>query len=296
MKKTVLPFFLLLFFQNTYSQYKVDSMCGAKVNLDKNGKLLARYQPDVPGASYVKGVQMAVDFLKKCPVSATNKLPLYLTHCSMYRDGKGGFVGSTWPHNPIVVNGGLVQSLAIDWRNFSGDEAMIAIAKQALDHQLKFGTTPASWEWANVPYASSEAGEIIYDGASRFDTAVTDENKGRGDGSYVLECDKVGEMGIHYLKFYEITLDEKYLQAAIDCADALAKHVRTGTNNANGINWQNLELTSPWAFRVRAEKGEVLEQYTSHVVENLRLLDELLRIKANIKLGAEKIVAYKKSK
>jgi len=295
MKKTLLSFVLFFVFQHSYSQYKVDSMCGAKVNLDKNGKLLGRYHPAVPGAAYVKAVQMAVDFLKKCPVSPTNKLPLFLTHCSMYRDGKGGFTGSSWPHNPIVVNGGLVQSLAIDWRNFTGDEAMITIAKQALDHQLKFGTTPANWEWANVPYASSDAGEIIYDGASRFDTAVTDENKGRGDGSYVLECDKIGEMGIHYLKFYEITEEQKYLQAAIDCADALAKHVRKGAHGAGGLEWKSLVLTSPWAFRVKAEKGEVLEQYTSHVVENLRLLDELLRIKANIKLGAEKIGAYKKA-
>ncbi|MEO5592422.1 MAG: hypothetical protein ABIR15_02680 [Chitinophagaceae bacterium] len=292
MRKILLSFILFFCFQHSYSQYKVDSMCGAKVNLDKNGKLLARYQPAVPGASYVKGVQMAVDFLKKCPVSPTDKLPLYLTHCSMFRDGKGGFTGSTWPHNPIVVNGGLVQSLAIDWRNFTGDEAMIDIAKQALDHQLKFGTTPANWEWANVPYASSEAGEIIYKGASRFDTAVTDENKGRGDGSYVLECDKIGEMGIHYLKFYEITEEQKFLQAAINCADALAKHVRKNVHGAAGLQWKNLVLTSPWPFRVKAEKGEVLEDYTSHVVENLRLLEELLRIKDRIKLNNEKITAY----
>jgi len=190
---------LLTLFSN--AQYKVDSMCGAKVNLDKSGKLLARYKPQTPGASYAVAVKLAVDFLKSCPVSPKNNLPLYLTHCSMYRDGKGGFTGSTWPHNPIVVNGGLVQSLAVDWRNYSGDESMIAIARQALDHQIKYGTTQANWAWASVPYASSEAGEIIYDGASRFDTAVTDENKGRGDGSYVLEVDKIGEMGIHYLKF-----------------------------------------------------------------------------------------------
>lgn len=267
-------------------------MCGAKVNLDKNGKLLSRYKPTVPSASYVKVVQLAIDFFKNCPLSPTNKLPLYITHCSMCRDGKGGFVGSTWPHNPIVVNGGLVQSLAIDWRNYSGDESMIDIARKALDHQIEYGTTPANWDWANVPYASSEAGEVIYDGASRFDTAVTDENKGRGDGSNVIECDKVGEMGIHYLKFYEITGEKKYLEVAIKCADALAKHVRVGTNTV-GLNWQNLAITSPWPFRVKAEKGEVLEAYTSHVVENLRLLDELLRIKSLIKLTNEQEITFK---
>jgi len=292
MKKIVLSFICLFCFLHSYNQYKVDSMCGAKVNLDKSGKLLARYKPTIPGAAYVKAVQLAVDFLKNCPLSSSINLPLYITHCSMYRDGKGGFVGSSWPHNPIVVNGGLVQSLAIDWRNYSGDESMIDIARNVLDHQIKYGTTPANWDWGSVPYASSEAGEIIYDGASRFDTAVTDENKGRGDGSYVLECDKIGEMGIHYLKFYEITEEQKYLQAAIDCADALAKHVRKGAHGAGGLEWKSLVLTSPWPFRVKAEKGEVLEEYTSHVVENLRLLEGLVRIKDRIKLSSEKLAAY----
>ncbi len=275
------------------AQYKVDAMCGAKVNLDKAGKLLARYQPQTPGASYVVGMKLAVDFLKNCPVSPTNGLPVYLTHCSIYRDGKGGYVGSDWPHNPIVVNGGLVQSLAIDWRIYSGDESVIDIARRALDHQIEFGTTPANWQWARVPYASSDAGAVVYQGASRFDTAMTDENRGRGDGSFVLEADKIGEMGIHYLKFYQITGETKYLDAAVQCADALAKHVRKSGNGARGLEWKKLGITSPWPFRVRAETGDVLEDYTSHVVENLRLLDELLRIKERIKLPDEKAGAYK---
>jgi hypothetical protein len=286
-------FIALLFLSHlSQSQYKVDSMCGAKVNLDKAGKLLARYQPGTPGASYAIGVKLAVDFLKNCPVSPKNGLPLYLTHCSMYRDGKGGFVGSDWPHNPIVVNSGLVQSLAIDWRIYSGDESMVALTRRALDHQIEFGTTPAAWKWAKVPYASSDAGEKIYDGASRFDTAVTDENRGRGDGSFVLEVDKIGEMGIGYLKFYQLTGEQKYLDAALHCADALAKHVRKGVHGAGGLNWKTLVLTSPWAFRVRAENGEVLEDYTAHVVENLRLLDELVRTKDRIRLSKEKQDAY----
>ena len=275
------------------AQYKVDSMCGAKVNLDKEGKLLARYEPQTPGAAYAIAVKLAVDFLKSCPVSPKNNLPLYLTHCSMYRDGKGGYVGSDWPHNPVVVNSGLVQSLAIDWRNYSGDESVVAIARKALDHQIDFGTTPANWEWAGVPYASSDAGAVIYQGASRFDTARTNENRGRGDGSFVLECDKIGEMGIHYVKFYQITGEEKYLTAALRCADALARHVRKSGNGSGGLDWKKLAITSPWPFRVRAETGEVLEDYTSHVVDNLRLLDELLRIKDRIKLPEEKAVAYR---
>jgi hypothetical protein len=295
MKTFLVTLSALLLFHVSEAQYKVDSMCGAKVNLDKSGKLLARYNPQTPGASYAVAVKLAVDFLKNCPVSPKNKLPLYLTHCSMYRDGKGGYYGSDWPHNPIVVNGGLVQSLAIDWRNYSGDESVVDIARKALDHQIEFGTTPANWEWAKVPYASSEAGDPIYDGASKFDTARTEENKGRGDGSFVLEIDKIGEMGIHYLKFYQITGEVNYLNAAIDCADALAKHVRKGVHNEKGLEWKTLALTSPWPFRVKAEKGEILEEYTSHVVENLRLLDELVRIKDRINLPTEKLDGYRKA-
>jgi len=296
MKQTLL---ILLFLTGTFlsasAQYKVDTMCGAKVILDKNGKLLPRYEPQTPGAGYVKALELAVNFWKNCPLSKDNNLPLYITHCSMYRDGKGGFFGSSWPHNPIVVNAGMVQSLAIDWRNYSGDESMLDIARKGLDHQIKYGTTPADWEWASVPYASSEAGEIIYDGASKFDTAVTEENIGRGDGSFVLEVDKIGEMGIHYLKFYQITSEKKYLDAAVQCADALAKHVRKGKNDNRGLYWPKLEITSPWPFRVKAEKGNVTEEYTSHVVENLRLMDELIRIKDREKLPPEKVAAYQKA-
>jgi len=294
-KALILQFIFIGMFFCASAQYKIDTMCGAKVMLDKNGKLLSRYEPQTPGAGYVKAVELAVGFWKNCPLSKENNLPLYITHCSMYRDGKGGFFGSSWPHNPIVVNAGMVQSLAIDWRNYSGDESMLDIARKGLDHQLKYGTTPADWEWASVPYASSEAGEVIYDGASKFDTAVTEENIGRGDGSFVLEVDKIGEMGIAYLKFYEITSETKYLEAAVQCADALAKHVRKGKNDNRGLYWPKLEITSPWPFRVKAEKGVVTEEYTSHVVENLRLIDELLRIKDREKLPAEKVAAYQKA-
>lgn len=293
--KSIVSFCFLFSTAFCSAQYKVDSMCGAKVNLDGNGKLLGRYNPGTPGASYTIAVKSAVNFWKNCPRSSVNNLPLYITHCSMYLDGKGGFVGSTWPHNPVCVNAGMVQSLAIDWRNYSGDTTMIDIARKGLDHQLQYGTTPANWSWANVPYASSEAGEIIYDGASKFDTAVTEENMGRGDGSFSLEIDKVGEMGIAYLKFYQLTGERKYLDAAVNCADALCKHVRTGTNTGHEIEWKDLSLTSPWPFRVKAQTGEVQEAYTSHVVENLRLLDELVRIKDLIQLPVEKISVYNKT-
>jgi len=31
----------------------------------------------------------------------------------------------------------MVQSLAIDWRNYSADESMVDIARKGIDHQLQ---------------------------------------------------------------------------------------------------------------------------------------------------------------
>lgn len=102
-KNLVIGLLLVGTFISISAQYKVDTMCDAKVILDKSGKLLSHYDPKTPGTGYVKAVKLAVDFWKNCPNDPNNKLPLYLTHCSMYRNGKGSFYGSTWPHNPIVV-------------------------------------------------------------------------------------------------------------------------------------------------------------------------------------------------
>jgi len=273
--------------------YPVDTLCGAKVNLDQDGKLLARYAPETPGAGYVQAVQLAVDFWKQCPSDPRNGLPLYLTFCSCHGSRQGGLRGSNWPHNPAVVNAGMVQSLAVDWRNFTGDQSLLAIARRGLDLHLQHGTTPTNWDWAGVPYASSDPGSTNYHGCARFDNTKEPRMLGRGDGTGVVEADKIGDLGMGYLTFYEITGEAPYLAAALRCADALVKHARPGPHGGRELNMRNLALQSPWPFRVRAEKGEVLEDYTAHVVDNLRLLEELVRIQDRIQLPADKARAYR---
>src|SRR5260370_7824274 len=84
-----------------------------------------------------------------------------------------------------------------------------------------------------------------------------------------IESDKGGELGIGYTLFYELTGDRKYLEAAINCANALAKHVRPGNDEH-----------TPWPFRVYAKTGEVLagEENGGIVASSLRLFDELIRL------------------
>ena len=86
-----------------------------------------------------------------------------------------------------------------------------------------------------------------------------------------IETDKVGELGTGYALFYKLTGERKYLDAAIRCAQALARHVRPGDADH-----------TPWPFRVDARTGVTLalEEYGGDVAGPLRLFDELIRLNA----------------
>ncbi|MBL4879816.1 MAG: hypothetical protein JKX82_00695 [Oleispira sp.] len=103
-------------------------------------------------------------------------------------------------------------------------------------------------------------------------------------------------MGFAYLSFCEISGDEKYLDAAIHCADALAKNVREiKTEESKDENYKILTDRSPWPFRVNAQSGEVIDEYCSNILEPIKLLREIIRIKDKIHLSESKNYLYEKS-
>jgi hypothetical protein len=190
--------------------------------------------------------------LNRIPVDPSNGLKVYFTQ-SEY--DPASLTGSGWPNNPAGKNAMLAESAALYYA-YSGNRGVIDLVRALLDHQLQFGTTPASNVWGNVPWSTARAGSVTYG------------NDDMQEGVGVLEPDKVGELGFHgYLRFWQITGDLRYRDAAIACADALVKNVRAG--NAT---------ESPWPFRVRAQDGHIVEQYTAHVIAPIRLLDELIRL------------------
>jgi len=131
-----------------------------------------------------------------------------------------------------------------------------------LDYQLANGTSPAGWEWPRVPFATSCAGE------RRYGRCLAGLPRHFYGG---IEPDKVGLLGLGYLRFYELTGGRRYLSAAVAAGDALARHVRAGDPRH-----------TPWPFRVSARTGAVLDnaQFGGLVVGPLRLLDELIEIGA----------------
>ncbi len=294
---------LLCFFCNAITAQIVVPTSTQKLGMhdiikDGSGKILAWYEPKTPGLAFAHVSKLASEFIKSgTPLDSATGLKSYLITCCFSgphlmgeKKFKEGRANMDFMHNPAMTYAGMVQSLVLDYRVFSGDAAYVGVVKEMLDYQLANGTTPANFLYANVPYASSDPFEKIYNGATRW------ENDGmRGDGLHGIEPDKVGELGYAYLKFYQVTSDAKYLKAAVNCADALAKNVRNVGGNLEYFGDVTTKK-SPWPFRINARTGFVHDEYCANVIEPIRLFDELLRTSNRIQLDTAQTSAYKKTR
>lgn len=240
-----------------------------EVRLDKEGKLLSWVNSEAP---YDWIIRKDWEMFKSIPVQPDG-YRTYFTYPEfngLNDPAQPLFSGRPWAHNPAGLFAMLTDS-ALLYHAYTGDQIVMDRVRNMLDHMIMFGTTDATDSWAMVPYSSSDAGNPVYKGGT--DTIYCDQENhtpcGRGDGVGYLEPDKVGELGYAYLQFYEFTLEKKYLHAALQCADALAAHVRPGDPSH-----------SPWPFRVDARTGtRIREEYTANTIGPIRLFDELLRLK-----------------
>lgn len=226
--------------------------------LDSGGKLLAWYHPE-KNLGYDKVLHLGWDFVEhKVPADRRTGTGLKIYLINAVFDDKT-LQGTNWQHNPAMVFGSFVDSLAA-WYPYSGDEEAVQAVRGMLDHMLAHGTTPPDWDWASVPFPTN------CDDQADYGHCIQDMPKEFYGG---IETDKVGELGIGYALFYEMTGERKYLEAAIRCASALAAHLRPGDDDH-----------TPWPFRVDGKTGEVLagEEYGGIVASPLRLFDELIRL------------------
>jgi hypothetical protein len=235
--------------------------------LDRKGKLLAWFEPE-RNKGYDKVLRLGWDFIEhRVPNDTRHKtgLKIYLIN-SVYDSDT--LQGLNWQHNPAMVYAAFVDGL-IGWYPYSGDDEAVRVVGEMLDYQLAHGTTPGDWKWPGVPFATAcdddpEYGHCIQNLPRAFYGGI--------------ESDKVGQLGVGYALYYQMTGSRKYLDAAVRCADALAKNIRPGDDEH-----------TPWAFRIDGRTGETLslEEYGGDVASSVRLFDELIRLKA------ENSVAYR---
>ena len=152
---------------------------------------------------------------------------------------------------------------------YTGDQNTLTFLQDFIDYELENGRTPEAYAWSRVPYASANPGDIRYTGWSIH-------------GEDFIEPHVVGEDGYGYLRFYEMTGNTKYLEAAIRCANALAKNYKTGDADI-----------SPWPVRCYARDGRLdgpgMGPYSANVVEPIMLFDELIRLNQGNKSDYERV-------
>ncbi len=216
-----------------------------EIVVDKNERL-------EPWTSYDQVVWLAMNFIKNCPVDEKTKLPWYLLYSCFWTDPLRPAI---WPDNPSGKFAWAVTTL-LKYYPYSGDKTFIPIVQTMLD-QLIAHRVPGHMDWGNATYASAHPGTGMYFGA-------------RADGEFATESDKVAQVGRAFIDFYEMTGEERYLNAGEECAQVLVNHLRDGD-----------ETHSPVPFRVDVRNGKVIEEYTSDMIQLVRLFDELIRLGQN---------------
>jgi hypothetical protein len=231
-----------------------------QASVDSQGRLLAWYAPE-RNLGYDHVLRLGWDFIEhRVPKDTVGKTgrKVYLVN-SVYQPET--LQGVYYQHNPAMVYASFVDSV-VAWYPYSGDQEAIGVVREMLDYQLAHGTTPSDWEWPGVPYATGcgnrpEYGQCLAGMPGEFQGGI--------------ETDKVGELGTGYALFYQLTGEKRFLEAAIRCGNALARHVNAGD-----------EDHTPWPFRLDARGGATLAsmEYGGNVVASVRLFDELVKLKA----------------
>ena len=231
-----------------------------KVVLDHQNKIIPW---SVPTANaYDHFLHLRWDFIKtkvpNCPGPAPrSSYPLYYFYCSFSRDKNG----SLEPDGEMNDVGEKIPNWFESARlyyAYTGDAAVMTLARNLVDYTIDHGTSPSTFAWPNFPYTTTNAGDTEF----RGDTAqrlVLHE----------IQVDHAGDMGLTYYRLYLYTGDTKYRTAAIHVANTLASKARTG--NAT---------QSVWPYRVVMDTGKITAQFGANWIGCYTLLDSL--IKANL--------------
>ncbi len=242
---------------------------GHTVVLDDQGKIVPWSKP--ADKAYDEFLRLRWNFIKtRVPKSPgpppRSSYPQYFFYCA-YWDKNGVLEPDTWMNDVGEKIPNWVESARLYYA-YSGDASVMKIVKELVDYTLEHGTTPATFAWPNFPYTTTNAGDLDFRGFT----------SGKRLALHEVHIDHAGDMGLAYYRMYLYTQDPKYLTAAKNVADALARHVRTGS-----------ATQSAWPYRVIADTGKVTAEYGANWTGCYNLLDSL------VKAGIGDTTAYRRA-
>ncbi len=230
---------------------------GHPVRLDATGNLLA-WTP-VQAVAYNQVLGWSTNFLLNGVPTGSNGLKLYYSesYANPGNPSPGPAGRTTRPGlYSMLTDSGLA------YYAYSGNVAMANLVRDVLTYQLDHGMTPIDVALAGRRVRQRRCRRASPIGAPR--PAI---RPGVGDGVGVIQPDKVGEIGVAFLDYYEFSGDTRFRDAAVQAADVLASHVRPGM--PPGRRGRFACMPRPTSIR---------EQYSAHVISPIRLFDELIRL------------------
>ena len=204
-------------------------------------------------------MRVAAETLKRYPWTTTNNAiaayPDYL-FTSLWKISSNGVIT---PQNPgDWMNGDLGQRSTsvlngmVDYYRYSGDPAAIAHLTYMGDYLLDHALTPANHPWPEFPISVPTKG-VPY---------------GNADPHGMIQLDICADMGRGLLQAYQVTGEQRWLEAVEHWGDLLAEHCNLDTNSDPWPRYANPKDVA-WPG---------VNKQTGGVTMILAFLDELIRL------------------
>jgi hypothetical protein len=228
-----------------------------KVIFDNEHKIISWITPQ--SGAYDQFLRMRWDFIKtRVPYSPgpppRSSYPQYYFYCA-FKDNKGTLEPDTWMNDIGEKIPNWFENARLFYA-YSGDTSVMKIIRDFVDYTLEHGTSSSDYAWPDFPYTTTNAGDTLFRGFTSAGRFVLNE----------IQVDHAGEMGLTYYRMYLYTGEKKYLSAAVNVANVLAKNARTGNKNQ-----------SVWPYRVVMDDGKVTAPYGANWTGCYMLLDNLIK-------------------
>ncbi|OFY67661.1 MAG: hypothetical protein A2Y71_00605 [Bacteroidetes bacterium RBG_13_42_15] len=254
----IVIFFIIIISCKSNDRVITDTVfCTHNVVLDEKNKIVPWYTPT--GKAYDHFLRLRWDFIKtKVPNSPGpdpgSGYPQYYFYCA-FRVRNDSVLPDTWMNDIGEKIPNWFESARLYYA-YTGDTSVMKIIHDFMDYTLEHGTSSPEYAWPVFPYTTANAGDTLFRGFSNHHALVLNE----------IQVDHAGEMGLTYFRMYQYTGKKKYLDAALNVADVLAKKVKTGT-----------AAESVWPYRVVMTDGKITAPYGANWTGCYILLENLIR-------------------
>ena len=258
------------FFSESFGQAGTGSdtiFCTHRVALDQQNKLLPWFTPRE--RAYDHFLHLRWNFIRTSVPDSPgpaprSDYPQYYFYCA-FVENNGVLEPDLWMNDIGEKIPNWFENARLYYA-YTGDSGVMKIVGDFVDYFLEHGISPPDFAWPNFPYTTTNAGDTLFRGFSDHPNLVLHE----------IQVDHAGEMGWTFYRMYQVTGDEKYLSAALNVADVLARYARKGT-----------ATESVWPYRVVMNSGKVTSPYGANWTGSYMLLDHL------VKDGIGDVAAYR---